>query len=459
MSGGVTFGALLPMRSIPAKVLCLLGMNQDAFPRQDRPLGFDLMAANPRSGDRSRRNDDKYLFLEALISARHRLTISYIGQDVQDNTTVPPSVLVSELLDYIAEGYHRSEEAMTTRHRLQAFSPAYFTSDDPSLFSFSRASREAAQNLMRARLQKPERLSFVDDRLPEWDADFTTVDIETLVNALCHPCRFLLENRLQVRLRENSDPTDDRESFVLSPLDRYALGQTIVHASLDPSGNEDSVRLAARGRLPHGDPGHRAFELLHEDADELVTTIRSLQDGDKPDNVPVRVGIDGYTLTGLLGPIHANGQLCYRFSKGTSRDVIGAWLRHLLWCHLAASPMESVTFLIDRGGIRTFHAVENPDAELQRLLSIYGQAVRQPVPLFPVASWEYAQWRFLKGLAVDAALERVKNQWRQSFHLPGEAEDPYIRLCYGDGEPLGSGFVAMAEAVYGPIMRASQIDA
>ncbi|MGD8369510.1 MAG: exodeoxyribonuclease V subunit gamma, partial [Desulfobacterales bacterium] len=58
LSGGVTFGALVPMRSIPFKVICMVGMNSGAFPREDRPLGFDLMAKDPRPGDRSRRDDD-----------------------------------------------------------------------------------------------------------------------------------------------------------------------------------------------------------------------------------------------------------------------------------------------------------------------------------------------------------------------------------------------------------------
>ena len=98
-------------------------------------MGFDLMASDPRIGDRSRRNDDKYLFLEALISARRYFYLSYCGHDRQDNTALPPSVLVSELIDYLVDGYPVTEENLVTRQRLQAFSPAYFNPEDRRLFS------------------------------------------------------------------------------------------------------------------------------------------------------------------------------------------------------------------------------------------------------------------------------------------------------------------------------------
>ena len=89
ISSGVTFCAMLPMRSIPFEVVCLIGMNTAAFPRENIPLGFDLMARFPRPGDRSRRRDDKYLFLEALVSAARVFYISYVGQSVQDNSDIP----------------------------------------------------------------------------------------------------------------------------------------------------------------------------------------------------------------------------------------------------------------------------------------------------------------------------------------------------------------------------------
>jgi exodeoxyribonuclease V gamma subunit len=120
LTGGVTFCALVPMRTIPFDVVCLLGMNDDVFPRSRRPLGFDLMARKPRPGDRSPRDDDRYLFLEALLSARRKLIVTYVGQSVHDNAERPPSVVVSELLDAIDESFKVPEVAPPIRGSKEA---------------------------------------------------------------------------------------------------------------------------------------------------------------------------------------------------------------------------------------------------------------------------------------------------------------------------------------------------
>ncbi len=105
LAGPVNICTLMPMRSIPFKVVCLLGMNDGVYPRTLPPLGFDLMSQKPQRGDRSRRDDDRYLFLEALMSAEQTLYISYIGRSIQDNSERFPSVLVQELVDYIGQSH------------------------------------------------------------------------------------------------------------------------------------------------------------------------------------------------------------------------------------------------------------------------------------------------------------------------------------------------------------------
>ena len=105
LAGGMTFCAMVPMRNIPFKIICLLGMNHQSFPREGMKIGFDLIDRHPRRGDRSKRDDDRYLFLETLLSARERLIIFYTGQSIRDNACIPPTVVMSELLDYIEQGF------------------------------------------------------------------------------------------------------------------------------------------------------------------------------------------------------------------------------------------------------------------------------------------------------------------------------------------------------------------
>lgn len=454
ISGGITFAALLPMRSIPAKVVCLLGMGQDMFPREDRPLGFDLMAAEPRLGDRSRRSDDKYLFLEALISARQCFYVSFTGYDVQDNTRLPPSVLVSELIDYITEGYRVDEEDLVTRHRLQAFSPAYFRPADQRLFSYSQTAHDAAVRLVAARWQPRAPRDFIASPLPLWDAGFQTVGLDRLTQALGHACRFLMEQRLQIRLYDRSVDTNDRESFALDPLGRFDLGQTLAREFFQASDMPEAMAKAkARGQMPHGAPGRKAFKDVWGEVADWITVIQEIQQGALPARVTVDRQIPPYTITGTLDTLFPGGQLCYRFSTAKGTDIIGAWLRHLLWGGRADQEGHRPTVLATRDGLWRFRPVDQPDGHLQALLAIYKRIGHEPVPLFPRTSWNYAVMRFEKHDTPEKALERVRAQWSTTYRYPGEADDPYIRYCFPHGNPLDETFVAVTEAVYDPIMQ------
>jgi exodeoxyribonuclease V gamma subunit len=160
LTGGVTFCAMLPMRSIPFKVIALVGMGSRAFPRTQRPAGFDLIASHPRPGDRSAREEDRYLFLEALLSAREKLYISYVGQSIRDNSEIPPSVVVSELIEAVDQSFTLGPRGdgildhICIRHKLQAFSPAYFDGT-PGLFSYSEENLKALKS-RQAATQAPE---------------------------------------------------------------------------------------------------------------------------------------------------------------------------------------------------------------------------------------------------------------------------------------------------------------
>src|SRR5205085_4764515 len=135
LSGQLTFCALKPMRSVPFKIICLLGLNDTAYPRHSRAPGFDLVAQDPKRGDRNIRDSDRALFLEALLSAREVFYLSYVGQSLRDNKPLPPSVLVSELLDYVAENFDVAIDKLVVRHPLQAFSSRNFAGED-GLFSY-----------------------------------------------------------------------------------------------------------------------------------------------------------------------------------------------------------------------------------------------------------------------------------------------------------------------------------
>jgi exodeoxyribonuclease V gamma subunit len=219
MSGGVTFCSMLPMRSIPFRVIALVGMNDGAFPRRSSKPGFDLISRFPRRGDRSLRHEDRYLFLEALLSARDHLYISYTGQSMADNSPLPPSVLVSELQDYLALRYDSGDKtflgSLITVHRLQPFIQAYFDGTS-GLFSYSSENYRAACVKLGSRNEN--HLFFPHD-LPEPPESMREVTLQDLLHFYANPAAFLLRTRLGINLDHPAEPLKEREPFELNGLD------------------------------------------------------------------------------------------------------------------------------------------------------------------------------------------------------------------------------------------------
>ncbi|MFC5697102.1 exodeoxyribonuclease V subunit gamma [Pseudomonas sp. GCM10022186] len=249
LAGAVNFCTLMPMRAIPFRLVCLLGMNDGDYPRVQAPLDFDLMAADYRPGDRSRREDDRYLLLEALLAARDRLYVSWVGRSIRDNSERPPSVLVGQLRDHLANAWTLAGEgellhALTTEHPLQPFSRRYF-GDDPALFSYAREWASLhGQPVDRAE----------PGELPAWQ-DGGQLGLEALQGFLRDPVKYFFTRRLKVHLDEQEQAQLDSEPFALDGLQRYQLQDELLKAASLTQAPEDALLAAAErmqrsGRLP-----------------------------------------------------------------------------------------------------------------------------------------------------------------------------------------------------------------
>ncbi len=210
LTGAVTFCEMVPMRTVPFRVVALVGLSDGVFPRAPRPLAFDLMARAPRPGDRTPRDDDRYLFLEALLSARERLLITYAGHSITNNAELPPSVVVSELLDAIdataqlpavADAPRKARTAVVHHHPLQPFSPVAFRGPGP-LASYARSQYAGALALCGQRQPLPP---FISAPLPLQPV--TAVTLDELLDFFRNPMRWFLRRRLQLYL-----PFEERAS-------------------------------------------------------------------------------------------------------------------------------------------------------------------------------------------------------------------------------------------------------
>ncbi|MFO1458503.1 MAG: exodeoxyribonuclease V subunit gamma [Verrucomicrobiota bacterium] len=458
LRGGVTFAALKPMRSIPARVIAVLGLNDSEFPRQAIPLGFDLIAQKPRAGDEAREADDRHLFLETLLSARDRLHLSFVGQSIRDNAPLPPSVVVGELLDHLADiaegGATAVEGAVVVRHPLHAFSADYFgRRGDPRLFRYSEESRRAAEVSCGGivAVEPP----FLVGELKSVGEPDSGVELDDLLEFLRNPAKFFLGRTLGVRLPRTGAPTVDRELFSLEGRGEFRLKQRwLEEMRSGATPGALSVRACADGNLPLGPAGELDAHSLGSGLSALLASIPAA-DREEHGPLPFEVRLGGTLLRGRLEGLTAGGLVLAKPAKFKAGDLLDLWARLLVLSVVpdVRTPRSARMWVEgDSGDVETWQLSPPPDpkAELSSLLELFAAGMKRPLPLFPRSSAEYS--RPAGPRTRKSPLERALGEWEGNDRVPGEAADPAMALCFGAvrPHPLNDEFAALAGRVFGP---------
>jgi exodeoxyribonuclease V gamma subunit len=455
MGGGITFCSLLPMRAVPFKVICLLGMNDGDFPRSPARFGFDLMAAEFRRGDRSMRFDDRYLFLEALLSARRQLYISFLGRSVLDDTELAPSVLVRELLEYVARlrcspGAGDKEMAamaadLVRQHHLQPFHPDYFQGDPTSFSAKDLAAAQALNGNRQGRVDFGAGLP-----LPEAAPEKRELELASFQRFWQSPARFFCEQRLGLRLERQEEALAEEEPFGLQGLDRYALSRDLAQGVL--AGHPLSFAEArARGVLPHGAMAQVVYQELTAGARSFAKQVAALGGGPFVSQAAT-LAVGPYTLMVELADLNELGQFHYRFGKMDGRHILRAWLSHLVVNSLTLpAGIGRQSLLIAEDGLLRLAPLTGAPEILLTLLELYWQGLQRPLPFFAKSSYVFAEG-CQKGKGAEQARRAAASiLWGSEFN-PGEwARDPYLQRCFPEHMELGDHFIALAQAVFEPL--------
>ena len=446
LNGRVTFCAMLPMRSIPQRVVCLVGMNDGIFPRNPRQPGFSLMSGNRRRGDRSVRDEDRYLFLEAIMSASERLYISYTGQNDRDNTIMPPSVVVSELLDYVRRGFCLSGTTDTppnvvTRHRLQSFNSAYFSNDDNAkLFSYAGETRDALE--FRHTTGRSRR-HFIGTPLGDDLLLWQQLDLRQLNRFLGNPARTFLALRMNVNPYDPADEIDEREPFTLDNLSGYGLKQDLVTKALnheDPGTLYTTAR--ARSLLPPLAAGRIVFDTLLAES-SIFAGLVAPQLGAHLDPLHLSLDVAGTLLTGIMGDLRQGRHVRWRPATMKGKDRLALWVEHLILNTLQPDGYPRESLLICNDLSLSLPPLPNANRILADLVALYREGLCRPVHFFPQISWLY----------LDKGMDAAQGRWSGSDYSPSPAEStqPAFSLCFNDQDVLDDEFCQLAERVYGPL--------
>lgn len=461
-AGSVTFATLMPMRAIPFRQVYLLGMNDGAYPRPGTRVDFDLMHGRYRPGDRSRREDDRYLFLEALLSARERLVISWVGRGIHDNAELPPSVLVGQLRDHLAAGWTLARRdgalpdsgaslvaALTTLHPLQPFSLDYFPAGERGVSGLSTGQTPKGEPRSRGEGIPPPSCKFTYAR--EWrPAPVATGDGESppsllpspgreeplrLLDLARHfkdPVKGFFQQRLGVRFEREALFLEDHEPFGLGALEQWGRVDELLNRRQPEALELGLARMRLRGALPAGGHGERLTGMLRETLTRLngrearfVARWPEEEEGERSfrfesaaEGGVVRVvdrlrGVRRGSGSGLGRIVRTASRL---LDAGTIRPeaLSVPWIEHLAWGMVAG---DVTTVVLGRdGGIEL---VPLPPGEakmaLESLMGAWVQGMRTPLAFLPAVGWagfddpQKAERRFVR--------ERVLNPYvRRVFH-------------------------------------------
>jgi len=488
LAGKLNFCTLMPMRSIPFKVVCVLGMNDGVYPRTIAPLGFDLMANEMQKGDRSRRDDDRYLFLEALLSAQEKFYISYCGRHIKDNSIRCPSVLINELTDYISQGYRLIDDQdlslaqcqdnilthLVTEHPLAPFNERYFKPNNDKLFSYQ-------QDWLGAVNRQQQERPFMPAPLP-LNLEHQSIELDQLKRFFKQPCQYFLNQRLGVYFGQHDIELTDSEPFNPDGLQSYLIKAQLLDSYLANNNRQTVARLQAQGILPHG---HFADLYLDEQSASMAPLAQALKPylGQSLDDIQVNLSlsptIDGLTpdivdqldaeqaapfmLQGWLKQHVAPGVLIrYKSGKGNAKFFVDCYLDYLCYC--ATSSDKAGDFLMfAQDGQWRFRPLPADLARehLSRLLGYYLQGQTRPLPFFIQSGWQYINPLFDKKnlQLVDDEKSLLKAEKALTtgveggFMRIGEKDNPYNSRCFpnilsSDKTPL----IEFSRAILLPIL-------
>lgn len=440
LAGPVNICTLMPMRSIPFKVVCLLGMNDGVYPRQLAPLGFDLMSQKPKRGDRSRRDDDRYLFLEALISAQQKLYISYIGRSIQDNSERFPSVLVQELIDYIGQSHYlpgdealncdeseaRVKAHLTCLHTRMPFDPQNYQPGERQ--SYAREWLPAASQAGKAHSEFVQPLPFT---LPE------TVPLETLQRFWAHPVRAFFQMRLQVNFRTEDSEIPDTEPFILEGLSRYQINQQLLNVLVEQDDAERLFRrFRAAGGLPYGAFGEIFWETQCQEMQQLADRVIACRQPGQ--SMEIDLACNGVQITGWLPQVQPDGLLRWRPSLLSVAQGMQLWLEHLVYCASGGNG-ESRLFLRKDGEWRFPPlAAEQALHYLSQLIEGYREGMSAPLLVLPESGGAWLKTCYDAQndamLDDDSTLQKARTKFLQAYEgnmmVRGEGDDIWYQRLW-----------------------------
>jgi exodeoxyribonuclease V gamma subunit len=451
---GVTLTELVPLRSVPFRVVCLIGMGEDCFPRGDDRPSFDLTRQERRPGDRNQREDDRHCFMQALLCARDRLIVTYSAPPSGLRIGASSSPIVWELTETVNRYYQGGDGQPvleTTVHPTHPFDSRYFDrSGLPQ--SYSQRYLSIACGAAEPRVDRSKIELRAEPRTGA-AAPEGAISVGELASWLWNPTAAFIDRVLRARFDDSELYEPTGALTTLGALEASRVGNGALRAGLRGKPLEDY--LAAAPELPDGNWGALQRRRLAREVDAVSDLGRRLQGEHEARAELVAADLDRVVLEGRLDGLCPGQRIVRRFTKPGRRAELAVWIEHLLMQAVGGSTLPHTTHLVLRGtearaSLVSFRSVADPRHELDELLALYDASKEAPLPLLETASWTFAERREREGRdkAILAAKSELGKQrrWDQRLAYVLGRDDPFEDAGWADA------FETAALACYGPLL-------
>jgi len=399
-TGDITVADPTPVRGIPFKIICILGLDNEVFPSGNNYMDFDLLGENYREGDRNKKETDKYLFLDTLLAAREKIWISYTGRSIKNNNEIPPSIVIDILTD------HLGINNIIIKQPLHGFSSVY-QKDDPRMFSYLYNETETDFG------------TGVNENAGNHD-----LTVYGFLSFFEHPAKWYFRNILGISYEEEEVTLPENELFTIDHLQRWILKNELVKSEDDlPSFMYKAMK---RGVLPLKNSGKVTLDELEEEIHELKEKYREIVASRPESNIFIDLMIKGYSVRGCIDSVYEDEFIAWSFTD-SSKHWITAWLKTLL---LSASGRINRAVFIDKYGYKKRIDVPNENdskTRLDQIMSWLERGSGNPLK-FSIRVAE-------KAMNGDASPEKTMSSFRKEAlgepYIKVE-QDPYLKVLYDE---------------------------
>jgi len=437
-TGTLTVCTMVPMRSVPHRVVCLVGLDDGVFPRQGAADGDDALARDPLTGERDIRSEDRQLLLDAINAASDAVVITYTGFSDSSGQHRPPSVPLVELLDALDNTTpDRVRDRVVTKHPLQPFDIRNAMPGKLGVpgqpFTFDATIPAAARAALGDRPAPPT----FEPKEPLLVPALTELTVDELVAFFKNPVKGFFR-ALDYTLPWDVDGVKDDIPVGLDHLEQWGVGQRLLDDLLADIPADKAAHLEyRRGTVPPGTLGWQQLDKLLEQSSPIAKAAATHRTNEpRPFDVDIPLD-DACRLVGTVSPVYSDGLVSATYSRLGPKHLIEAWIR-LVALKAAVPEREWAAWCIGRGpssrnplSSRTFVAPDDPVAALRDLVDLYAAGRREPLPLPLKTSYKWAEERH----AGHDPTQSAADVWKPGFG-DGENTEPAHQRVWGEHAAL-----------------------